>query len=159
MDKTHHYTVAVKWTGNTGEGTKNYTAYQRSHTIVINNKVALAGSSDAAFRGDKNKHSPEDLFVSAIASCHMLWYLHLCSDAGIIVTAYEDEATGIMTETSNGGGRFTEVMLCPMVTIANKLMAPQAEALHQKANELCFIANSCNFPIHHKAVIVAGNNL
>ena len=158
MDKTHHYTVAVKWTGNTGEGTKNYTAYQRSHTIVINNKVALAGSSDAAFEGDKNKHSPEDLFVSAIASCHMLWYLHLCSDAGIIVTAYEDAATGIMTETSNGGGRFTEVMLCPMVTVTNKLMAPQAEALHQKANELCFIANSCNFPIHHKAVIVAGNN-
>ena len=159
MDKTHHYTVAVKWTGNTGEGTKNYTAYQRSHTIVINNKVALAGSSDAAFRGDKNKHSPEDLFVSAIASCHMLWYLHLCSDAGIIVTAYEDAATGIMTETSNGGGRFTEVMLCPKVTVTNALMVTQAEALHQKANELCFIANSCNFPIHHKAVIVAGNNL
>ena len=159
MDKTHHYTVAVKWTGNTGEGTKNYTAYQRSHTIVINNKVALAGSSDAAFRGDKNKHSPEDLFVSAIASCHMLWYLHLCSDAGITVTAYEDAATGTMTETANGGGKFTEVTLCPTVTIVNKLMVPQAVALHKKANELCFIANSCNFPIHHKAVIVAGDNL
>ena len=89
----------------------------------------------------------------------MLWYLHLCSDAGITVTAYEDAATGTMTETANGGGKFTEVTLCPTVTIANKLMVPQAEALHKKANELCFIANSCNFPIHHKAVIVAGYNL
>jgi organic hydroperoxide reductase OsmC/OhrA len=153
MDKIHHYSLAVEWTGNTGEGTKDYRAYERCHVISIENKVAIAGSSDPAFRGDKKKHSPEDLFVASIATCHMLWYLHLCSDAGIIITDYVDHATAIMAEASNGSGRFTEVTLNPVVTITNKSMVATAESLHQKANELCFIANSCNFPIHHKPVI------
>jgi len=158
MDKTHHYSLGVEWTGNTGEGTKDYRAYERSHTILLENKADIAGSSDAAFRGDKKKHSPEDLFVASIATCHMLWYLHLCSDAGIIVTAYIDHATATMTETSDGGGRFTEVTLHPTITITNASQIAKAESLHQKANELCFIANSCNFPIHHQPVISVKSN-
>lgn len=149
----HHYSVAVEWTGNTGRGTKNYRAYERSHIISLENKATIAGSSDPGFRGDKKKHSPEDLFVASIAACHMLWYLHLCSDAGIIITDYIDHATATMTEGSEGSGRFTEVTLNPAVTITDELMVAAAEALHQKANALCFIANSCNFPIHHQPVI------
>lgn len=154
MDKKHPYTLTVEWTGNSGEGTAGYRSYERSHTISVHNKVVIEGSSDAAFRGDMTKHSPEELFVASIASCHMLWYLHLCSDAGIVVTAYKDEATATMVETDNGGGRFTEVVLHPVVTITNEAMQEAAKTLHGKANELCFIANSCNFPIHHEAVIV-----
>ena len=157
MDKTHHYSLVVEWTGNTGEGTKDYRGYERSHIISVENKVAIAGSSDPAFRGDKKKHSPEDLFVASIAACHMLWYLHLCSDAGIIITGYIDQATATMVETSNGGGRFTQVTLNPTVTITNESMMANAETLHQKANELCFIASSCNFPIYHKPVISVKN--
>lgn len=157
MDKTHHYSLTVEWTGNMGEGTKDYRAYERSHIISVDSKTDLHGSSDPAFRGDIKKHSPEELFVASIAACHMLWYLHLCSDKGIIITAYLDHATATMVETANGGGRFTEVTLHPLVTITMQSMATLAEALHQKANELCFIANSCNFPILHQPVISIQN--
>ncbi len=147
--KQHHYKAAITWTGNKGAGTVNYGAYDRAHTISIGNKPDLFASSDIAFRGDPKKHNPEDLLLSSISACHMLWYLHLCADAGIIVVDYIDQATGIMTQDENGGGRFTEVTLNPVVTLSDPSMIEQANALHVKANELCFIANSLNFPIHH----------
>jgi organic hydroperoxide reductase OsmC/OhrA len=109
----------------------------------------ILGSSDPAFRGDKLKHNPEELFLSAIASCHMLWYLHLCSEAGIIITDYTDTAIGRMVETSNGGGKFIEVTLNPSVIVTDEQMVVKANALHKRANELCFIANSLNFPVKH----------
>lgn len=154
MNKTHHYSLSVTWTGNTGEGTKDYRAYERSHTISVENKVTIAASADPSFRGDKTKHNPEELFVASISTCHLLWYLHLCSDAGIVITEYTDRATGTMTETADGGGRFTEVVLHPAVTIIDEAMLEAATALHHRANELCYIANSCNFTILHKPVIV-----
>ena len=154
MNKTHHYAVAVTWTGNIGQGTKEYRGYERSHSISIEHKTDITASSDASYRGDKTKHNPEELFVASISSCHMLWYLHLCSAAGIIVTAYVDYAVGTMIETDDGGGRFSDVVLHPEITITNASMVDKAKELHKKANELCFIANSCNFPIHHQPVII-----
>jgi organic hydroperoxide reductase OsmC/OhrA len=150
MEKQHHYNTIIKWTGNQGKGTSNYRNYERSHQIIIENKPVILGSSDPAFRGDETKHNPEDLLVSSLASCHMLWYLHLCSESGVIVTDYIDHAKGIMVETSNGGAQFTEVTLNPMVTVAELNMINLANELHKKANELCFIANSVNFPVKHK---------
>lgn len=96
--KQHNYTTTITWTGNKGNGTSNYRAYERSYDISIAHKADISGSSDPAFRGDKTKHNPEDLLVASLSSCHMLWYLHLCSEAGIIVTDYVDNATGIMEE-------------------------------------------------------------
>lgn len=145
----HNYQATIQWTGNKGTGTDNYRNYERSHTIKIKNKSEILGSSDPAFRGDKTKHNPEDLLVASLSSCHMLWYLHLCSEAGIIVTDYVDNATAIMVETSNGSGQFTEVTLNPIVTVSEKSMVSKANELHKKANELCFIANSVNFPVRH----------
>jgi organic hydroperoxide reductase OsmC/OhrA len=150
MKGQHHYKATIKWTGNKGEGTANYKAYEREHIIAIENKADITGSSDPAFRGDKTKHNPEELLVSSLSACHMLWYLHLCSEAGIIVTSYSDNATGIMTETANGSGHFTEVTLNPTVTVADQSMIDKANELHKKANELCFIANSVNFPVKHQ---------
>ena len=157
MKGQHNYSLTVKWTGNTGTGTSNYAAFERSHTIFVDNKVEIAGSSDPAFRGDKTKHNPEDLLLASISSCHMLWYLHLCAVAGIIVTDYIDNATGIMLETANGGGKFTEATLNPTVTITDILMTDKANDLHKKANELCFVANSLNFPVYHKPTCVTTN--
>lgn len=148
---THTYQATITWTGNKGSGTSDYRAYDRSHTIAITNKADILGSSDPAFRGDKTKHNPEDLLISSLAACHMLWYLHLCAEAGVIVTDYSDQATGTMVETSNGGGHFTEVTLHPVVTVADASMIEKANQLHQKTNELCFVANSVNFPVHHQA--------
>ena len=150
MNTQHNYAITVTWTGNTGEGTLGYRAYERSHSIIAQNKSAILGSSDPFFRGDKTMYNPEDLLVSSLSACHMLSYLHLCAAGGIIVTAYIDHATGTMVETSNGGGYFTEVTLNPIVTVTESSMIEHANELHKKANELCFIASSVKFPVHHK---------
>ena len=150
MNLQHNYTLTVKWTGNTGTGTSDYRGFERSHTISAGNKPAIFASSDPAFRGDKTKYNPEELFLASLSSCHMLWYLHLCAEAGVIVTDYVDNATGIMLETPDGGGHFTEVTLNPVVTVAEISMTEKANELHTKANGLCFIANSVNFPVYHK---------
>lgn len=152
MNKQHHYKTTVIWTGNKGIGTKAYTSYERSHDIIIENKVRLSASSDPSFRGDNTKHNPEELLVSALSSCHMLWYLHLCANHGIIVTKYQDMAIGTMVESASGGGHFTEVVLHPEVTITNKEDVALANELHESANKNCFIANSCNFPVRHEPV-------
>lgn len=149
MSKEHHYKTIVQWTGNKGTGTSGYRDYERSHTISAENKPNIEGSSDPSFRGDTMKYNPEEIFLSSLSSCHMLWYLHFCSEAGIIVIDYTDEATGIMAEVSNGSGHFTEVTLHPTVIVAEKSMIETAEQLHYKANEYCFIANSVNFPVKH----------
>ncbi len=99
MQRKHHYSVAVVWTGNTGQGTRNYNGYERAHEIRSGQKPVVPGSSDPAFRGDPTRYNPEELFVAALSSCHMLWYLHLCADAGIVVVSYEDHAEGTMIDT------------------------------------------------------------
>jgi organic hydroperoxide reductase OsmC/OhrA len=149
----HTYNVTITWTDSKGQGTKDYRSYDRSHVVTVEGKQDLLCSSDPMFRGDKTRHNPEELFLASISSCHMLWYLHLCADNGIVVVDYNDNATGTMKETENGGGHFSEVTLHPTVTITDKTMETLAIELHAKANELCFIANSCNFPIHHRPTI------
>jgi organic hydroperoxide reductase OsmC/OhrA len=149
MRVEHHYKSTIKWTGNKGTGTDDYRNYERSHQIIIENKSDILGSSDPVFRGDKTKHNPEDLLVSSLSSCHMLWYLHLCSEEGVIVLDYIDNATGIMVESSDGGGKFSVVTLNPVVTVMELSMIGKANELHSRANALCFIANSVNFPVKH----------
>ena len=150
MQREHTYSVKIVWTGNTGKGTSDYRSYARDHEIDVPGKPPIYGSSDPNFRGDPSRHNPEELFVSALSSCHMLWYLHLCADAGIVVVSYEDRAEGTMAESRDEGGRFVRVTLRPHVRVTNSF--EQAQALHQRAHELCFIANSENFPVHHNAV-------
>ena len=153
--KEYRYPVTTEWTGNKGEGTSHYTLYERSHVIKITGKVDIEASSDAPFRGDIAKHNPEDMLVASLSSCHMLWYLHLCADAGVIVVSYTDHAEGIMHEVPGGGGHFTEVILHPVVIVANILMVDVANNLHDKAHEKCFIANSMNFPVRHQPLCTA----
>lgn len=150
MSTLHTYKSKITWTGNTGTGTSDYKTYERSHTISIENKADILATSDPAFRGDKTKHNPEDLFLSALSSCHMLWYLHLCATAGINVVSYEDNAIGIMEEAKNGSGKFTEVTLYPSVTITDAALIDKANSLHHEANNMCFIANSCSFKVKHE---------
>jgi organic hydroperoxide reductase OsmC/OhrA len=150
MAREHNYCVNVMWTGNTGNGTSSYQAYKRDHEISVLGKPSIPGSADPKFRGDAARYNPEELLVAALSTCHMLWYLHLCANAGIVIESYEDRAEGTMQETSQGGGRFVIVKLRPHVRVIGSV--EQAEALHQRAHELCFIANSVNFPIQHEPV-------
>lgn len=146
MTREHRYTVEMKWTGNLGSGTSAYAAYSRDHVHSAGGKpVTIPGSSDPAFRGDASRYNPEELLVAALSSCHMLWYLHLCADAGIVVESYEDSPVGLMIE-ERGEGQFTRVTLAPRVTIRAG-DSEQAHALHQEAHRLCFIARSVNFPV------------
>lgn len=150
MAKQHTYSSTLTWTGNAGEGTANYRSYERSYNISIPNKVTVEGSSDPAFRGDRTKHNPEEMLLMSLSSCHMLWFLHFCSEAGVNVVAYTDTAYGIMVEEPNGSGYFTEVTLKPHVVVSNETMLAQLDELHHKANAYCFIANSVKFPIRHE---------
>ncbi|MEM6892389.1 MAG: OsmC family protein [Bacteroidota bacterium] len=149
--KEHHYKAEIKWMGNEGNGTSGYTAYNRNHTTTIQGKNhVIEGSSDPSFRGDKSRYNPEELFLSSIATCHMLWYLHLCSVHKVVVTAYEDYASATMQEDVKGSGRFSSVVLHPRVQVSDSTMLEMANALHEEANKMCFIANSCNFKIEHE---------
>jgi organic hydroperoxide reductase OsmC/OhrA len=148
--KQHTYTATVLWTGNQGTGTSEYKAYSRNHIISAQGKKDIEGSSDPSFRGDKSRYSPEDLLLDSISACHMLWYLHVCAVNGVIVTAYEDNATAIMTEEKDGSGQFTEATLNPRVAVTHESMLLKANALHHEANKFCFIARSVKFPVHHK---------
>lgn len=157
MNKIHQYSIGVQWTGNLGSGTSAYTAYERSHLIVGNNKQSILASSDPAFRGDPLCYNPEELLVASLSSCHMLWYLHLCAEAGVIVVDYNDQAEGTMEESSMEedttiGGKFTSVTLHPTIAITDLSMIDKASELHHKAHQLCYIANSCNFSVHCKPV-------
>jgi organic hydroperoxide reductase OsmC/OhrA len=154
MGKLHQYNLKLQWTGNSGLGTSNYTSYERSHIIKIDGKADIVASSDPSFRGDPKSHNPEELFLASISSCHMLWYLHLCSAAGIVVSAYEDNPEGVMEETEIGGGRFIAVTLKPKVTITDVSLKDLAMKLHHQANENCFIANSLNFKVQHSVTIL-----
>lgn len=156
MEKEHNYAVKIEWTGNKGSGTDDYRNYERSHTITIEGKPAILGSSDTPFRGDGSKHNPEDFLVSSLSTCHMLWYLHLCADAGVVVVNYVDNAKGTLKQLADGSGFFTEVTLYPEVQVLNENMIELANVLHKKAHKFCFIAKSVNFPVHHqpKAFII-----
>lgn len=154
--KSHIYQTQLVWTGNTGTGTSGYRAYERAHESSVEGKPVIPGSSDPAFRGDAARYNPEELLVASLAACHMLWYLHLCADHGIVVTAYEDRPAGRMVETEEGGGHFTEVVLHPAVTVRAGADLDLAQALHERAHALCFIANSMNFPVRCESVIKEG---
>ena len=147
VSKQHQYAVRIAWTGNDGAGTQTYRSYRRDHEITAAGKPPVPGSSDPAFRGDPARYNPEELLVAALSSCHMLWYLHLCSTHGIAVLEYHDEAGGIMQEESDGGGAFGRAGLKPRVKIATGGDRDKALALHEKAHHLCFIARSVTFPI------------
>jgi len=150
----HQYKTSLRWTGNQGTGTSNYRAYARNYEITGPLKAAtLQGSSDPHFRGDATKHNPEDLLVASLSACHMLSYLHLCAINNIVVTAYHDDATGIMAENPDGSGQFTEVTLHPRVTITSVSDPAKALQLHEDAGKLCFIARSVNFPVRHEPLI------
>ena len=152
MKNPHTYKAQLLWDGNLGEGTSTYPGYGRQYRVLIDGKPDLHGSADPMFRGEPEKHNPEDLFLAAVSSCHMLSYLALCARGSINVVGYRDDADGDLF-LEGGGGRFVEIRLRPVVTIADAKDLDRAKALHEKAHELCFIANSCSVPIRHEAHI------
>ncbi|MEO1514780.1 MAG: OsmC family protein [Bacteroidota bacterium] len=153
MSKQHHYSLHLEWTGNLGKGTSSYRAYSRDHKLMGEGKPPLLVSSDPAFRGNPERYNPEELLVSSLSSCHMLWYLHFCAVGGIHVNSYVDHPEGWMEELPQGQGQFTKVLLQPRVHISSDSDYDLALELHSKAHSYCFIARSVNFPVEHLASI------
>jgi organic hydroperoxide reductase OsmC/OhrA len=151
--RTHRYDLTVTWTGNRGSGTSGYRDYGRDHVTVADGRPEIEGSSDPAFRGDKTRWNPELELVAALSQCHMLSYLHACTLAGVVVISYTDAPVGLMEEAADGGGRFTEVVLRPRVTVAEPGIVEVARKLHKEASEKCFIASSVNFPVLHEPTV------
>lgn len=146
----HDYTATVRWTGAGERGTASYTAYSRDHDVLLPGKAAaLPGTSDPAFRGDPRRYSPEELFVASLSQCHMLWFLHLAAESGLVVRDYTDEATGTMRVEARGEGQFSDVTLHPRVVADAGALATDEHvaALHHRAHAMCFIARSVNFPV------------
>lgn len=146
----NQFTAKIEWTGNTGEGNKTYHGYERTWSITTPGKPVVKCSNDPQLGGDPSLHNPEDLLLTTIASCHMLWYLHLASNAGILVFNYQDNPVGMGETDKNGAGRFLEVTLHPQILLAKNVDLKIAHKLHETVGDYCYIARSMNFPIHHK---------
>jgi organic hydroperoxide reductase OsmC/OhrA len=145
--KTHSYDVRVSWTGNTGVGTAGYADYRRDTVTTAGDKDVLLGSSDPDFRGDSARWNPEELLLTSLSQCHLLWYLDLVARAGVVVTDYIDEPSATMILNSDGSGQFERVVLRPSVTITDPDDRSRALQLHSRAHDMCFIARSVNFPV------------
>ncbi len=145
----HNYTTRICWTGNTGVGTAGYHAYERTWDICVAGKAPIHCSNDPLLGGDASKMNPEDLFISSLAACHMLWYLHLAADAGITVVSYEDIPVAVGEIAKGGAGRFLSVVLKPKITVLDGCDLATAQALHHQIHRVCFIARSVNFPISY----------
>ena len=148
----HHYSLTVQWTGNLGSGTSSYRGYSRDHDVLIPGLPVLPGSADPTFHGDRSRYNPEQLLLAALAQCHMLSFLHVAVRHGVVVTDYRDEATGMLRLNRDGSGQFESVTLHPQVTLADPAHAALAGQMHHEANQVCFIARSVNFPVHHDPV-------
>lgn len=147
----HLFKAKLNWNSISKEVFTTSKKYTKTHQIAIDGKEILNVSAAKAFKGDPGLYNPEDLLLSSVVSCHMMSYLYICLHNDITVVCYEDNAEGTLEVLENGSGRFVEIRLNPNVIIKEKEKIAQAISLHTKANELCFIANSCNFPILHFA--------
>lgn len=149
--KTHDFEAKIVWTGNLGQGNKTYKGYERSWEVRTEGKPVIACSNDPLLGGDPSLHNPEDMLIAALSACHMLWYLHLAHQAGVLVSGYEDDPLGHGESAPTGAGRFVAATLRPRITVAAGTDMARAEALHHEIAQVCFIARSVNFPVSYEA--------
>ncbi|MBL0286511.1 MAG: OsmC family protein [Bacteroidetes bacterium] len=150
MSNKINYKLIMAWLGNEGTGTSGYKHYKRDFVVVGEGKPPISGSSDVHFLGDIEKYNPEEMLLMSVSSCHMLWFLHLCAVSDVVVSEYSDEPTGVLEIFADGGGKFSEITLRPIISIIGQPSIEQLNSLQEKANKLCFIANSLNIKINHE---------
>jgi len=146
MASAHRFTASLTWTGDRGTGTSATRAYGRDHVVSIPGKPDLLASAARVFHGDADRWNPEEQLLAALAGCHLLSYLYVAVRHGVVVVGYEDAVEGVLEVDPDGAGRFTEVVLRPVVTIAGG-DPDLARGLHEEAHRLCFIAASVAFPV------------
>lgn len=150
MKNKHIYTLNLQWLGEKGLSTiKN----DRKYLVEIAGKPSFIGSADKVFHGDPQYYNPEDLLLASLSACHMMSYFYVCRKAGIEILSYNDHPEGALVLDSSGSGRFTQVILKPIIAIANVQQIDLAIFLHKEAGKLCFIANSVNFEIVYNPIV------
>lgn len=147
----HDYSARIVWTGNRGDGNRSYRGYDRNWEVQTPGKPVIRCSNDPQLGGDPTLHNPEDMLIAALSACHMLWYLHLASDAKVLVTDYADDPIAIGEIHPDGAGRFLSATLRPTITVAAGTDLTLAEALHGRIHKTCFIARSVNFPVTYES--------
>lgn len=143
----HSFSLRAEWTGNRGTGTSGYKDYDRDLVIQAEGPGELQGSAARAFHGAESRWNPEQLLLAALTECHLLSYLHSATQAGVVVTGLACRAEVTLETTSDGAGQITSAVLRPEVWLAEESQREQADGLHPKAHERCFIARSVNFPV------------
>jgi organic hydroperoxide reductase OsmC/OhrA len=139
------HTATVRWAASPGE---DYAKgqYSRAHSWTFDGGAVVAGSASPhivpAPWSDASAVDPEEAFVASLSSCHMLFFLDFARRAGVVVTSYEDAAEGVMEKGADGRMRISRVTLRPRIVFAEVPDPAALDALHHKAHEACFIANS-----------------
>ena len=140
------YGAEVVWERNGQDFLSN--RYSRRHLLRFDGGAEVAGSSSPHSvplpMSDANAVDPEEAFVAALASCHMLWFLAIAAKRRFIVDRYTDAAVGVMARNAEGRMAMTRVTLRPHVVFSDERQptSDELDALHHKAHEECYIANS-----------------
>jgi organic hydroperoxide reductase OsmC/OhrA len=122
--------------------------YSRRHVWRFDGGAEVAGSSSPSVvpppGSDPAAVDPEEAFVASLASCHMLWFLAIAAKRGFVIDRYEDAASGVLERNAERRMAMTRVTLRPKITFsgAKQPTADELQALHHKAHEECYIANS-----------------
>jgi len=151
-----HYHARLVWSGGALGPTKSVESYSREFRAEFDGKPSFRGSADPAYQGDPALYNPEDLLLSSLSACHMLSYLAVCAHAGIAVVSYEDAVIGTVTRR-DGKIRFVDVLLRPKVMLESGSNIEKARQLHDRAHDICIIANSVNFPVRYGASVEFSN--
>ncbi|GAB5518576.1 MAG: OsmC family protein [Rhodothermales bacterium] len=144
---SHVYTAAVRWTRSEGEAFID-NRYHRAHEWAFDGGVTVPASSSPSVvplpMSDASAVDPEEAFVAALSSCHMLWFLSLAAKQRFVVERYEDAAEGIMQHDDAGRMAITHVWLQPTIVFSGERQPTpeQLAKLHHLAHDQCFIANS-----------------
>ena len=143
------YKATVRWSrGATDLFASGF--YSRAHewTFDGGTVVPASASPDNVPPGTAKEAAvdPEEAFIAAISSCHMLFFIDYARREGFVVDSYDDEAVGIMEKRSDGKIAVTKVTLRPKVAWSGDRQPSAAEVarLHHRSHEDCFIANSVN---------------
>lgn len=139
----HH--AGVRWRRQSE--TFTYETYNRAHELVFKGgAIRLPASSAPAFRGDRGRVDPEEAYVAALSSCHMLTFLAICARKRLTVDSYEDDAVGVLEKGPDGKLWVARVTLRPRVAFGPGGQPPEPElhAIHDQSHSECFIANSVN---------------
>lgn len=121
-----------------------YATYNREHQWRFKGGVVVEASASPQYKGSPNCPDPEDAFVAALSSCHMLTFLAIAAKHGFVVDRYEDPAVGYLEKNAQGKPAMTRVVLHPRIEFGGdrKPDAAMLSRMHDEAHHGCFIANS-----------------